>query len=159
MWMAGFGQALGRVCPQQDGSSDPKLRDANHVVLGPIPPHQSACVASSPSGAVALHPPLVRLWLHKHPGHAWHFQTLSSPTVWPTCSWAFGLSSLPRQETAWDLISHQLTPTKLSCGWFMLVFWSCPSLCAITNQLVANKPLRNVFSLCSSSFSIDMCLS
>ncbi|OCK89799.1 uncharacterized protein K441DRAFT_680839 [Cenococcum geophilum 1.58] len=47
------------------GSSDPKLRDANHVALGAHPPHQSACVASSPSSATPA--ALVRLWLHKPP--------------------------------------------------------------------------------------------
>ena len=46
-WMAGFGQALGRVCPQQGGSSDPKLRDANHVVLGPF--HRTSQGASHPA--------------------------------------------------------------------------------------------------------------
>lgn len=53
------------------GSSDPKLRHANHVVLGAHPPHQSACVAFSPSSAVALHPPLSSdCGFTKPPGHA-----------------------------------------------------------------------------------------
>ena len=57
-WMADFGQVWAGCAPAgPGGSSDPKLRDANHVVLGPIPPHQSVCVASNPSSAVALYPP------------------------------------------------------------------------------------------------------
>jgi len=126
-WMAGFGQAwagFGRLWQALAGFGQASAVGwAPRWIIGPKPcrpgvhpPHQSACVASGPSSAVALHPPLSSDCGFTTPlGHAWHFQ--ASRRRLPGQS-VHGLSSLPRQETSVGLDKPPTTLAKLSCGWF-----------------------------------------